>query len=250
MSSVTSSGAPGRVALLCLLLLLGACAGITPGVAPKLDGVKRIGVISAMGDTFYLQKVGRTVFGNERNEFPAAAWGIDDLMVSKVRATLGRRFDIRPVTYQRAAFYASNPGGIGARVRAAAPSGGVDAYVVLTRGVSQVGATNQYVNGLGLLEASGGILYANTYFVYAIYAVDLVDANAFSSMGAAISLMPGESLVDPLRTTALRGPHRQVDQSWWPTSLDAASNQRLKGAVVQLIDASLANTLQQLELAN
>lgn len=251
MGRVTSSGARGRIAsLLCLLLLLGACAGITPGIAPKLDGVKRIGIVSAMGDVFSLKKVGVTVFGNDQSEFPIGAWGIDDLMVSKVRSTLGRQFDIRPVTYQRSAFYASNAGGIGAMVRAASPSPGVDAYVVLTRGVSKVGATNQFVSGLGLLEGSGGVLYSNRYFVHAIYAVYMIDANAFSSMGVAISLMPGESLVDPLRATVLRGPHRQVDQSWWPTSPDAASNQRLKGAVVELIDNSLSNTLQQLQLTN
>jgi len=48
----------------------------------------------------------------------------------------------------------------------------------------------------------------------------------------------------------MRGPHKQVDESWWPTARDAASNQRLKGAVVELIDQSLPNTLQQLQLVN
>lgn len=249
MNGVRPSDVLRRVALLYLLLLPGACAGITPGVAPKLDGVKRIGVVSVVGDKFSLKKIGVTVFGNDQNEFPVGVWGIDDLIVSKLRATLGRRFDIRPVTYQRSAFFASGPGGIGDLVRSSAPSGGVDAYVVVTRGSSKIGATNQFVTGLGLLEASG-VIYSNRYFIHAIYTVHLVDATTFSPMGAAISLMPGESLVDPLRATALRGPHRRVDQSWWPTALDAASNQRLKGAVVELIDASLANTLQQLELTN
>jgi hypothetical protein len=249
MDSVKLTGALGRVAVVYLLLLLGACAGITPGVVSKLDGIRQVGIISAFGDRFQLRKVGLTVFNNDTNEFPAAAWGIDDLVVGKVRTTLGRRFDIRPVTYQRAAFQSSNFGGIGAMVQAAVPTGDVDAYIVITRGASQVGSTNQSVNGLGIIETSSPI-YSSTYFIYALYVVSIIDAKTFASMGGVGALMPGEAPVNPLRTTVLRGPHRQVDQSWWPASLEAASSQRLKGAVVELIDKSLPNTLQHLQLMN
>ena len=114
MNGVKSAGALGRVASVYLLLLLGACAGITPGVIEKLDGIRQVGIISAFGDKFHLRKVGVTVFQNEFSEFPVAAWGIDDLVVTKVRAMLGQRFDIRPVTYQRSAFYQPNADGIGA----------------------------------------------------------------------------------------------------------------------------------------
>ena len=80
--------------------------------------------------------------------------------------------------------------------------------------------------------------------------MSIIDAREFSSKAVTVALMPGESLVDPLRTTVMRGPHKQVDESWWPTARDAASNQRLKSAVVDLIDQSLPNTLQQLQLVN
>ena len=240
----------GVLGSLCLALFLGACAGVISGIPPKLDPIKRIGIVSAIGDKFYVQKMGMTVFGNDLNEFPASGWGIDDLMVGKVRAALGRRFDIRPVAYQRPPFYESNREGIGARVRAAVSPAAVDAYVVITRGGSPIGSSNQSVVGLGILEISGGVLFAKRHYVHAHYAVYVIDANTFSSMGVTRALMPGESQINPLRTTVLRGPHREVDQSWWPPSLDAASNPRLKGAVVELIDKSLANTLQQLELAN
>ena len=114
MNGVKSAGALGRATSACLLLLLAACVGITPGVVEKLDGIRQVGIISAFGDKFHLQKVGVTVFQNESNEVPVSAWGIDDLVVTKVRAALGQRFDIRPVTYQRSAFYQPNAGGIGA----------------------------------------------------------------------------------------------------------------------------------------
>ena len=38
---------------------------------------KRVCVISAIGDTYSLQKVGITVFGNALDKVPIEAWGID-----------------------------------------------------------------------------------------------------------------------------------------------------------------------------
>jgi hypothetical protein len=233
-----------------ILLLAAGCAGTIVGVPTDLQTVKSVGVISAFADRFQLRKVGVTVFGNDESEFPVDSWGIDDVMAGKVRTLLGQRFDVRPVTYRRAAFAKPNRGGIGAMVREGVTPAAVDAYVVVTHGGSRLGATNQSVSGLGMLEASGGLLYSNRHFVYALYAVSIIDAREFSSKAFTVSLMPGEALVDPLRSTVIRGPHRQVDQSWWPTSPTAASNQRLKGAVLELIDQSLPNTLQQLQLAN
>jgi hypothetical protein len=86
------------------------------------------------------------------------------VMVGKVRTLLGRRFEVRPVTYRRAAFAKGSWGGIGAMVREGVTPAPVDAYVVITRGFSQLGATNQSVSGLGILEASGGLLNSSRFF--------------------------------------------------------------------------------------
>ncbi len=242
--------APAQAMLLCALLLVGGCAGTISGVPADLKGIGSVGVISAFVDKFQLRKVGITVFGNEEKEFPVDAWGIDEIVAGKARALLGRRFQVRPVTYRRAPFMTRNRGGVGAMVREAVTPANVDIYVVISRGGSQVGATNQAVTGLGMLEASGGVFSENRYYLYALYAVSIIDAHEFSSKAFTTGLMPGEAPFNPLTTPVLHGPHRQVDQSWWPTSLDAASNQRLKGAVVELVDKSLPNTLQQLQLLN
>ena len=235
---------------LALLLLAGGCAGTIAGVPSDLQAVKSVGVVSAFADRFQVRKLGVTVFGNDESEFPVDAWGIDDVMVGKVRTLLGRRFDVRPVTYRRAAFAKGSWGGIGAMVREGVTPAPVDAYVVITRGFSQLGATNQSVSGLGILEASGGLLNSNRFFLYSLYTVSIIDARELSSKAITASLMPGEAAIDLLRSTVMRGPHKQVDESWWPTAREAASNQRLKGAVVELIDQSLPNTLQQLQLVN
>src|SRR5262245_27489694 len=144
-----------------MLLLVAGCAGTIPGVPGDLQQVRTVGVISAFADRFQLKKVGLTVFGNDESAFPVAAWGIDDLMVGKVRTLLGGRFDVRPVTYRRAVFATPLRGGVPAMTREAVTPAAVDAFVVIAYGNSQIGATNQAVSGLGMLEASGSILYSN-----------------------------------------------------------------------------------------
>ena len=52
---------------------------------PAENGRCRLGVIPALGDQFVVQKVGLTVFGNERTEVPID-WGLNDLVVARVRA--------------------------------------------------------------------------------------------------------------------------------------------------------------------
>src|SRR5437016_5359464 len=78
----------GRVLSLLALLLLAACAG----VAPQVEGGRTIGIVSAIGDKFYLRKVGFTVFGNESEEMAIDSWGIDDLMTAKLKTALAGRF--------------------------------------------------------------------------------------------------------------------------------------------------------------
>src|SRR6266852_1143397 len=53
---------------------------------PSDSGPCQIGVISAIGDQFTVQNIGLTMFGNEQMEAPVDAWGLDDLVVTRVRA--------------------------------------------------------------------------------------------------------------------------------------------------------------------
>jgi hypothetical protein len=97
----------GRFLLLFLVLLMAGVAARV-GDAPAAPAVRKIGVVSAIGDKLYLRKIGLTVFGNEAEEMTIDSWRIDDLMVAKVRAALAGRFEVRPVTYQRAPFARSS----------------------------------------------------------------------------------------------------------------------------------------------
>ena len=79
------------------------CAGylvaFLPPAAAKYENVRRIGVISAIGDLFTAQKVGVTAFGNDVKELSIAPWNIDAFVIAKVRSALAGRFEVRPVSY-------------------------------------------------------------------------------------------------------------------------------------------------------
>jgi hypothetical protein len=77
--------------------------------------------------------------------------------------------------------------------------------------------------------------------------MSLVDGHQFKSLSQSIALMPNEQH-GLFATSPISGPHREVDETWWPASLDAGSNQRLKGAVVELIEQSLPDTVGKLQL--
>jgi len=213
--------------------------------AAKYENIRRIGVISAIGDTFAVEKVGLTVFGNERKEIATESWKIDDFVIARIRASLAGRFDVRTVNYNRAALlapnasiFASTASKIADVVRQASPQG-LDAYLVVTKGTSAYGTSNQSVTGLGIIDGSG--LIGTNISVFALYWITLIDGRQFTGLGAAPGPQAGFLV-------AIHGPSRQVDKSWWPTVFDAGANAKLKGVVVELLGQNLPATLQKLEL--
>ena len=125
------------------------------------DNGKCIGVVSAIGDSFSLQKIGITVFGNERNKVPLNSWQIDNLVVSKISAFLSKSWSVRPISYPKGTFatleqdhglfynYDAELTGI---VRRVTSSTKCDHYVVVLKTSSGYGTSNQSLYGLGVLE--------------------------------------------------------------------------------------------------
>ena len=222
-------------------ILIFAALALPDPVAAKYEGIRRIGVISAIGDAFTVQKIGLTVFGNERNQFAIEPWKIDEYMVGRVRAALGGRFDVRAVNVPKAAILESGGSAskIAEAIRQASPQG-LDAYVVVTKWASAYGTTNQSIGGLGIVDGSGGFV-GTSITVFTLYAVTVIDGHQFTSLGAAVPPSPGFLVT-------VHGPSRSVDKDWLPAALDANANPKLKGAVMELLAQSLPATLQKLEL--
>jgi hypothetical protein len=90
-SSATIAGPPGcRTVLTLAFVLIAALGAVGQPVVPRNDGSRCVGVVSAIGDTFLLTKVGVTVFNNEQSKVPIEAWRIDDMVFGKVTAVLGK----------------------------------------------------------------------------------------------------------------------------------------------------------------
>lgn len=226
------------------VLIVAAC--VLPGpAAAKFDNVRRIGVISAIGDVFTVQKIGITAFGNDVKEMPVGSWNINSFMIGRIRAALASRFEVRPVRYRVADFpvgqgniFNSTESKIAAAVRQASPQG-LDAYVVVTKDQSVWPQTNQLMEGLGIVERAG--LGSSTVKVFAFIRITVIDGRTLSGLGTVGGLRAGD--MESVRTSS-----RDVDQTWWPTLLDAGANAKLKTAVTELLARSVPATLQKLEL--
>jgi hypothetical protein len=243
-----------RLAVLLLLALLGACATINAS-PPKLASIKSIGVISATGDEFTLTKAGLTGLGSSTQSFSIESWGIDDLIVSRASSLLSRRFEVRPVTYRRGAFAALEGDSAVAAVnllrddpvKKLIPTEvsplGLDAYVIITKAKSTYGSTGRTVAGFGVINRTA--VFGSYPQIHALYVVKLIDGHEYNSI-AKRSASP----LNNTETIRLSGPSRSVDDSFLPTANDPAQNEKLKAAIIDLIERSLPTTLQDMGLVD
>jgi hypothetical protein len=144
------------------------------------SGPCQIGVIPAIGDKFVLEHIGLTVFGNEFTDAPIESWGLDDLVVARVRAAAAGR-SVRRIAYTRGAFYhpprelfrdASHD--LIDVVRRVAANTNCERYLVVVRFTGQVPGTNQSAHGIGLLTnwASGAFKNAQLFSFIGIVVYD------------------------------------------------------------------------------
>jgi hypothetical protein len=228
-----------RGVLVALLLVLGGCAGGfgAPSVeaSKTIAQAKTVGVISAVGHKFALQKMGITVFGNEFNEVPIS-WGIDDAVAGKVSALLSGRYAVRRI---------SPPAGLDADnaqdvVRKIAASQKHDLYVVVARSTAPFGSSNQTVTGLGMIEA-GGILYPDNVTLFAVTTVLVYDGRTFERLGWQRTGVEGISI-----GKTINAPTRSLDRTWWPATPQAVHNEKLKAATRALAVEGLSATIPQI----
>ncbi len=229
-----------RSVAVALLLLVGGCAGGfgAPSVeASKTIGQARtVGVISAVGNKFALQKMGITVFGNELNEVAIGSWGIDDAVASKVSALLSGRYAVRRIS-PPAVLDADNAQDV---VRKIAASQKHDLYVVVARSTAPFGSSNQTVTGLGMIEA-GGIINPDNITLFAVTTVLVYDGRTFERLGWQRTGVEGISI-----GKTINAPTRSLDRTWWPQTPQAVHNEKLKTAARTLAVEGLAATIPQI----
>jgi hypothetical protein len=237
-----------------LTVVVSACVSID-AAPPSLQAIKTIGVVSAIGDQFTLTIAGLTGTESSPQTFSIEAWGLDDLIVSRVGAMLSRGFQLQAVSYRRAAFVAierDSPVPLATRlrddpikklVRAEVSPQGLDAYVIVSKATSRYGGRASPVAGVGMISYRA--VFDSYHEIHALYAMTIIDGHDFSVIDKR-SAAP----VNNTEIVRLEGPSRMVDASLQPTANKMLPNDKLKSAIIDLIERSLPATLQDLRLVD
>lgn len=237
------------------LLLLCGCAGgsiSAPSVeaSKAISGARTVGVISAVGSKFAIQKVGITVFGNELKEVPIGSWRLDDAVAGRVSAALGKRFTVRRIAAPEGAFaaydsptaaFGDSDAALQGAVRKLAQSAKCDLYIVVTRAGISFSGTNQVVSGIGMVEG-GGALNPDNVTLYAVTAVHLYDGRTFERL---LWRRPAFSIGGSIGNV-VNAPHRRLDRTWWPATPQAVHREKYKAATRALLADSIAATVPEI----
>jgi hypothetical protein len=234
-------------------LSVGGCAMLATRET-KLQAVKTVGIISAVGDEMSFAKIGLTGLNNASQSFPIGSWGLDDLIVQQATAALSGRFQVQPVSYQRAAFSAIKDSPVAPvnlmrgdvlkkLLKTEVTPQGLDAYIVIIKAKSNFGGGARKVEGIGFV--SYGTLLASYSEIHVLYEIRVYDGKTFD----VIEKMAAPPLDNGL-TVGFGGPSRLVDESFSPSASDPARNENLHGAITDLIARSLSSTLGYMRLAD
>lgn len=220
--------------------------------ASPAGGPCQIGIIPALGDRLSLQHVGLTVFGNELTDVPIETWGLDDIVVARIRAAAGGGTPMKRIAYVKGAFdslyrvqkqgFRDGREDLPAVVRQIAANSNCDRYVVVTTSIGPLPGTNQTAVGLGLFTNwANGVTKRGVLFVFLQIAV--VDGRNFT-LHDDPSASLGAKLADSLSFFAREKNFQQLEYLEAPASPEAtAGDARLRDGMRALLTEKLDKML-------
>ena len=200
------------------------------------------------------------MFGNELKEVPIESWGLDDLVVARVRAAAGTGLAVRRIAYPANAFepydhpprrlFGDGDKDLKSVVQAIAGAGGCERYVVVVKDKNADRITNQTFTGIGVFSRAGGDIY-----LFALAALIVFDGHTFEVLekrvGSPVEEKLGNNptLYDRLRTNPMRGANVPLNDFSWPPSQDAVMGLRdaTRALLAESLDKTLPELLEQLE---
>jgi hypothetical protein len=238
--------------LVVLALELSGCATFATGET-KLQAVKTVGIVSAFGDEMSFARAGLTGLNNSTQSFQIRSWGLDNLIVQQATTALSGRFQVQPVRYDRTAFMAIKDSPVAAvnlvrgdpfkkLVQTEVSPQGLDAYIVITKAKSNFGGDGRRVEGIGFIAY--GTLLSSYNQIHALYEIRVFDGKTFDL----IEKRAAAPLADSGMMN-LTGPSQPVDETFAPNIGDPSRNEKLHGAITDLIVRSLPLTLSDMHLA-
>lgn len=213
-------------------------------------GPCRLGVVAAIGDRFAVQKFGLTIFETEESEAAVDGWGLDDLVVARVRAATGADPAVRRISYPKGAFepfyhptsrFLPDPReGIPAIVKGITPNARCERYLVVTRYKGKVPGTEIMLDGIGAYNRGLGTLIRHSR-LFANISVSVLDGNTYERVNRPFAGL-GTRLSASLRLT--EDPLTRLDNSLFPESASAVpANATLRERTRALIAANLDQAL-------
>lgn len=217
--------------------------------APAESGPCQVGVISTVGSKFAVQKVGLTIFGNELTEVPIEAWGLDDLIVTRVRAAAAG-INVRKVPYAKASFepYYNPPSrmfrngdeDLTGVVRQIASQTNCARYFVFVIFDGQLQGTNQTLRGIGVVNRGTAVLSSTMLFT-------VIGLKVFDGQSFAIARNPNvnfRSILEGTLSGLTQDPLTKLENEDFPsTPADAANSAILRERTRALLTARLDKML-------
>jgi hypothetical protein len=240
------------VATVVLAVSVSACAMFETRET-KLQAVKTVGIISAVGGELTFATGGLTGLDNRSQSFPIGSWGLDDLIVQQATTALSGRFQVQPVSYQRAAFAAIKDSPVAPvnvirgdpfkkLVQSEVSPQDLDAYIVITKARSNFGGGGRKIEGIGFLTYSTVLASYNQ--IHALYEIRVFDGKTFD----VIEKMAAPPF-DDVGAVRIAGPSRMIDESFSLSTGNPAQNEKLHAAITDLVARSLSTTLSDMHLA-
>jgi hypothetical protein len=229
---------------------------------PKPDAAQSgpcgIGVIPHIGESFLLQSFGITVFGNELKKVPIESWGLDDLLVARVRAAAGPHVAVRRMACPANAFatfddpppFHNGENDLKEIAQTVSRAGGCERYIVAVRDAIRIGDSNIIVRGIGVFHRGGLIDRFNSNILFVLTALYVIDGRSFEILKKGYGGIADEdTLADRLRRsfsyeTLIHGPSRNLEDFKWPPAPDAVTG--LREPTRALLAASLDVALPRL----
>jgi len=220
------------------------------------SGPCRLGVISAIGGRFSVEKFGLTAFETEFDEVSIEDWGLDDIALARVRAAIGADPAIRKISYPKGSFEPFyNPKSrlfpdpserLPAIVRSITPNANCERYLVVTRFKAELQGTSLVLDGIGTYSRGLGS-FARHSHLFANVAINLIDGRSYEQINRHFANF-GANLSESLRLT--EDPLTKLDNAQFPEPPAAASSsatlrERTRALIAARLDRTLPGYLKE-----
>lgn len=228
-------------ALLCIPIfcLLAGCATTQDRVSPEASsGIKRIGVMSLIGNELRREYVGMTVFGNEHENRDISDWKLDDeyeAQAGRALAAIGPFETIGLGPERRAAEVfldiKAPQDVIEKRLKAIAERNSLDAIVVVVSRTSGdfLANSNQTFSGIGF--------FCRGFAVYALHitaSVGVVDGHTGKLLASRMLASKQDSVLSGIN--AKSAPLADVEREYCRTKLGELDEEKLNATHATLIE--------------